>query len=110
MKARLIFLKGQEATLIMEDGGVATFHNNGKHLVTELYQNRIQKVTDDYLDKLSEGNKTIIDHKYTRYLSEEIIKKATDWLCFGGETEVTSVIQRGKLTEAYYIKEFLETN
>jgi hypothetical protein len=72
-----------EAILIMEDGGIAAFHNNGEHIITTLYQDRAEMFTMNYKmwSQLDDGKVHIKDWNTKQHLDEEVIDDALNWLC-----------------------------
>lgn len=72
----------QNTTILCENGGVATLHFNGEHMVAELYQKRITKDTDllTMFDELSEGKKYIEDYPNDNQVYPNHIKECAEWL------------------------------
>ena len=71
-----------EAIIIVEDGGVATIHNNGFHLLTTYYQDRAEKFTFDETmwDKLAEGKEYLNDWEDKQLIDDNVIQDAIEWL------------------------------
>lgn len=72
-----------EGILIIEDGGIAAFHNNGEHIIATLYQNRAEEFTMNYRmwAQLDDGKVHLKDWKTKQHIDEEIIDDALNWLC-----------------------------
>jgi hypothetical protein len=77
----------QNTLIICEDGGVATLHHNGEHIIAELYQNRVTKNTllSNMFDELSEGKMYIKDYPNDNVVNSVHIKECAEWLYCGGE-------------------------
>lgn len=73
---------GTDAIIFLEDGGIVAVHSNGDHLLSTMYQNRVETFDrDEMWELLSEGKaytKTWYDKEY---VDREIINHALDWLC-----------------------------
>ena len=82
MKYAVGFLnKETDATVILEDGGIATVHHNGEHIVSTYYQDRIERYDQDNLDGISEGKTSYKDWQDKQVVDEEVIQDALEWLC-----------------------------
>ena len=70
------------AIIIVEDGGIATIHHNGFHLLTTYYQDRADKFTfDDAMwDKLAEGKEYLHDWEDKQVIDKKVIQDAIEWL------------------------------
>jgi hypothetical protein len=72
-----------EMMVIIEDGSIATCYHNGSHILTEYYQNRIDKETiedENFWDKLADGNIYCKDWKNKQIWDNEIINDMLKWL------------------------------
>lgn len=70
-------------TVIVQDGGIATCHNNGEHLITEYYHSRIEKENvgaEDFWDILGEGEMSIKDWEGKEKWDEEVVEDMLNWL------------------------------
>lgn len=70
-----------EATIFLEDGGIATIHHNGEHLLTTTYQDKPKIFNADMWDVLSEGSIYINDWENKQSIDREVIEHALNWLC-----------------------------
>lgn len=70
-----------EATIIVEDGGIASVHADRDYMSTVLYQEKIDFFDDGILDRLSEGKTYIKPWRKKSEVDFEIIEHALDWLC-----------------------------
>lgn len=69
--------------VIVEDGGIATCHNNGEYLITEYYQDRIEKenvFVEDFWDILAEGKMYLHDWENKYEWDEEVVQDMLNWL------------------------------
>lgn len=69
--------------VIVEDGGIATCHNNGEHLITEYYHNRIERENvgaEDFWDILGEGKMSVRDWDDKQQWDEEVVQDMLNWL------------------------------
>lgn len=89
IKYRVIEDGDAEYTIVVEDGGVATLHHNGHHMLTTYYQDRITEETskDEIWDELAEGKAYIKDWEGiteapTKKELEEMVMDAVDWLVY----------------------------
>lgn len=69
-----IITEGDDVTIIVEDGGIATIHSNGDHLVTTYYQNKIKSFF-----ALAEGKQYAKDWEENN-INDTIILDALNWL------------------------------
>ena len=72
-----------EMMVIVQDGGVATCHHNGSHILTEYYQDRIEKDnvgSEEFWDKLAEGKMYCHDWEDKQTWDEEVVKYMLNWL------------------------------
>lgn len=74
-----------EYSIYMEDGGTATVHHNGEHMITTYYQNRLKNFNINDLDNIdfdevTEGNAYIKDWESKQDIDQEIIYDAINWL------------------------------
>ena len=90
MKAKVIFDTENEADVYMSDGGVASFHHNGEHMITTYYQDRIEYGynEEDIWEKLAEGKVYCSDWKDKHIVDDEMIEDAVAWLYCGGYTTI----------------------
>lgn len=83
-----------DTTIILEDGGIATIHNNGEHLITTYFQSRVDKFTfdDDMWSKLDDGKQYIRDWAGQTKVTDALILDALRWMAIGVNefTEVNS--------------------
>ena len=88
VKYAVINIDQCEAYVIMQDGGVATCHNNQEHMISEYYQDRLTKDmfgTERFQDEgiwgeLGEGKMYCKDWKDKQEVDEEIIQDLIHWL------------------------------
>lgn len=77
--------------VIVQDGGIATCHNNGFHLITEYYQDRIEKEnvgSENFWDILAEGKMYVKDWEDKQEWDEEVVQDMLEWLyCATEEVE-----------------------
>lgn len=80
----------QNTIILCEDGGVATLHHNGEHIIAELYQNRITKDTDlsTMFEELAEGKMYIQDYPEDNQVYPNHIKECAEWLYASTEQEL----------------------
>jgi len=92
MKAKVIFEDTTEADVYMSDGGVATFHHNGEHMLTTYYQDRCipeeLKEGEDIWTKLGEGKSYCKDWEEKQTVDDEMIQDAVEWLAVGIEVVI----------------------
>ena len=72
-----------EMMVIVQDGGIATCYHNGSHILTEYYQNRIEKDdvgSEEFWDILADGNIFCKDWEDKQTWDEEIINNMLEWL------------------------------
>jgi hypothetical protein len=74
-------ISNNEATIVTEDGGVATVHHNGQNLVTTYYQLRVEQFDDDMWDILQEGKQYLKNWTSKQEVDEDTIHAALEWLC-----------------------------
>ena len=80
MKATVEYTVGQtECTIRTQDGGIATCHHNGEHMLTEYYQNRTHEIKPNWCE-LAEGKMYIKDWEDKQTIDSEIIMDALNWL------------------------------
>jgi hypothetical protein len=70
-----------EMTIFMEDGGVVTTYHNGEHLLTEMYQDRVDIFDGEMFDRLGEGKMYVKPWKKKQTIDQEVIDHALEWLC-----------------------------
>jgi len=82
-----------EATIIMEDGGYATLHHNGEHIITTYYQNRVELFTFNYRmwNLLDSGIVYVKDWHTKQDIDSEAIQDALQWLCVGCGDSFTEI-------------------
>jgi hypothetical protein len=95
MKAKVIFTSESEADIFISDGGVATLHHNGEHIVTTYYQDRVvaEELNDDesIWEKLSEGKVYMKDWEGRDIVDDEMIEDAVNWLCPNFEVTIIKI-------------------
>ncbi len=95
MKAKVIFTSESEADIFISDGGVATLHHNGEHIITTYYQDRVvaEELNNDesIWEKLSEGKAYIKDWEGRDIIDDEMIEDAVNWLCVGYEVTIIKI-------------------
>lgn len=72
-----------EMMVIVQDGGIATCHHNGSHIITEYYQDRIEKDnvgSEEFWDILGEGKMYIKDWEEKQEWDEEVVQDMLNWL------------------------------
>jgi hypothetical protein len=77
-----------DTTLILENGGIATFHNNGEHLVATYYQGRPEMFTFDYKmwNNLDEDKVYLHDWHTKQHFDGEALIDALKWMCMFCDT------------------------
>lgn len=70
-----------EATIFLEDGGIATIHHNGEHLLTTMYQDKVEIFDGEMWEALAEGKTYTKSWKSKQTIDQEIIDYALEWLC-----------------------------
>ena len=70
---------GSEATIRTADGGIATCHHSGEHIITSYYQSRTTAVEPDF-DELAEGKMYLKDWEDKQEIDSEVIMDALAWL------------------------------
>lgn len=70
---------GTEATIRTADGGIATCHHNGEHMITEYCQSRTHEREPNW-EELAEGKMYIKDWEDKQSIDSEIIMDALNWL------------------------------
>ena len=83
VKYAVIPTSNTEMMVIVQDGGIATCHHNGFHLLTEYYQDRIEKEnvgSEEFWDKLAEGKMYCHDWEEKQEWDEEVVKDMLNWL------------------------------
>ena len=93
MKARIIYLdtSNTECDIFMSDGGVASIHHNGEHIITTYYQDRCDSEDEYIWEKLSEGKVYCKDWEGEDKITDEMLEDAVQWLYMGGNTEIIKV-------------------
>ncbi len=72
-----------EMMVIVQDGGIATCHHNGSHILAEYYQDRIEKEnvgSEEFWDILAEGKMYCKDWEEKQTWDEEVVKDMLEWL------------------------------
>lgn len=90
MKYRIIKTNDDIIDLIVEDGGVATLHHNGKHFVITCYQKRLTEcdpTADSIWDELAEGKVYVEEWEDRDPSEEEFESSALEWLVFPAPIE-----------------------
>ena len=90
MRYAVKYINETEAVILLEDGGIAEVHNNGIHIVTTYYQDRVESYDQDNLDRISEGKTYCKDWEQKFLIDDEVIEDALNWLCMTC-TEFTKV-------------------
>jgi hypothetical protein len=91
VKYAVISTDKTEMFVIIQDGGIATCHNNGEHLITEYYQDRIEKEdvgSEDFWDILAEGKMYIKDWEEKQEWDEDVVQDMLQWLYVATEDVV----------------------
>lgn len=73
---------GDETILILSDGSIATFHNNGEHIIATMFQNRVELFTFNYRmwNALDDGKVYIKDWHTKQEVDSEVVLDALNWL------------------------------
>jgi hypothetical protein len=80
MKATIKYeVGGTKATIRTADGSIATCHHNGKHILTEYYQNRSQE-KESAFGTFAQGKMYIKDWKTKQAIDREILMDALNCL------------------------------
>ena len=101
----------KDGYLLMEDGGVATFHHNGEHMITTLYQDRMCEGSahcDDIWTLLGEGKTYATDHEGKNEIDEVMVAEAMNWLSPSELCEYSIAHEDEKLTAGQQYSLFLE--
>src|SRR5210317_1694706 len=69
----------EDTYLRVDDGGIATFHHNGEHMLTEYYQDRCTSEEIDW-ELLAEGKMYVKDWESKQEVDDEMIQDALNWL------------------------------
>jgi len=72
-----------EMMVIVQDGGIATCHHNGEYILTEYYQDRIEKEnvgSEEFWDILGEGKMYLKDWEDKQTWDEEVVQDMLEWL------------------------------
>jgi len=72
-----------EMMVIVQDGGIATCNHNGSHILTEYYQNRIEKDdvgNEELWDILADGKVYCKDWEEKQTWDEEVVEDMLNWL------------------------------
>ena len=108
IKYRVIEDGNAEYTIVVEDGGVATLHHNGYHMLTTYYQDRVTEETskDTIWDELAEGKVYIKDWEGitdapTDKQLEEMVIDALNWLVFHPDYEFEFVEDKKIWTDLF---------
>lgn len=83
-----------EADLFLSDGGVASFHHNQEHMISGMYQ---RKLDEEYVeneeetiwDFLGEGKLYETDWEGKQEIDKEMIQGAINWL--GGDIDASEL-------------------
>jgi hypothetical protein len=98
----------QNTLIVCDDGGVATLHHNGEHIIAELYQNRITKDTDlsNMFDELGEGKMYIQDYPNDDVVHPSHIKDCAKWLYVADFDNLFSfeVVKEGEYNLSTFLK------
>jgi len=74
----------EEADIVIEDGSIASIYHNGEHIITNLYQSRIDLDSNDYFENLANNSKIYLkDWDKYQNINNEIVEDAVTWLVFG---------------------------
>ncbi|MEY4572165.1 MAG: hypothetical protein RLZ10_1391 [Bacteroidota bacterium] len=80
-----------EMMVIVQDGGIATCHHNGNHIITEYYQDRIDRENvgkEEFWDILAEGKMYVNDWEDKQTWDDEVVQDILGWLyCSTEEVE-----------------------
>lgn len=93
MKALIFYESKNEGIVVLADGGVATFHHNEEHMISEYYQNRIDKPMHFYKEEciggvyesLAEGKMYTTEWEEDQEITEDMVDEAIHWLCFSSD-------------------------
>lgn len=72
-----------EMMVIVQDGGIATCNHNGSHILTEYYQDRIEKDnvgSEEFWDILGEGKMYLKDWEDKQTWDEQVVQDMLKWL------------------------------
>ena len=84
IKYVIISSNDKEMMIIVQDGGIATCYHNEEHIITEYYQDRIEKDnvgSDDFWDILGEGKMYCNDWLDKQTWDDEVVQNMLEWLC-----------------------------
>lgn len=70
-----------EATIFVEDGGVVAVHHQGEHLLSTMYQDRVEIFDGEMWEALGEGKAYVKSWKDKQTIDQEVINHAIEWLC-----------------------------
>lgn len=80
--AKIISDNGTEATVLTEDGGVASIHHNGVCTITTYYKQRVDYFDDTEMwEKLSSSKQQVKEWRGRHEISIDMIIDALEWLC-----------------------------
>jgi hypothetical protein len=116
MKGLVLFVSSKasseviEGSIVLEDGSVATFHHNGKFMITEHYQGRVTSKTEDLWDELGEGKMYVQEwHDYQSFNSR-MLNSMVIWLTGARDALMALEFQVVKSEEEESkIKKYLQT-
>lgn len=83
VKYAVIKKSDTEMMVIVQDGGIATCHHNEENILTEYYQDRIEKEnvgSEEFWDILGEGKMYLKDWKNKQTWDEEVVQDMLNWL------------------------------
>jgi hypothetical protein len=72
-----------EMMVLVQDGGIATCHHNGEYILTEYYQDRIEKEnvgSEEFWDILGEGKMYLKDWEDKQTWDEQVVQDMLNWL------------------------------
>ncbi len=97
MTAKVIYSNNQEADVMMSDGGVATFHHNGEHMLTTYYQDRVvaEELEEDETiwDRIGQGKASCNAWEDKQEVDDEMIEDAIEWLAPGYDVSIKKILE-----------------
>jgi len=87
-----------DVSIIVEDGGYATFHNNGEGMLATYHQSRLVNQEDIYAET-DEGKQYNRDNVDVWTVTPEMIIEALKWLVVGYEYEFAIITRNVDLCE-----------
>ena len=99
----------EEVDVILEDGGVVSIRHNGKCILSDYYQTRIDVDAENIWEQVGEGKMYCKEWDSGDIVTHEMILDALNWLCMLNEG-FDIIYEFTTVDPVHRIKEFLMQN